>query len=63
MKIAIWPDGYQCPLTEATEEVSWRGDDYIIRETGYCEACDTTLTLDYNEPFAHCECGTQEWYE
>jgi hypothetical protein len=28
-----------------------------------CETCDEELTIEYDEPFAHCKCGTQEWHK
>ena len=56
-KVYVYPDGenYDGP-------VDWKSDDYQIRRSALCEDCGYTLYLDYDEPFASCECGTREWY-
>ena len=41
----------------------WTSDDYTVRETAYCEDCDSVLHVHYGEPFASCDCGTTEWYK
>lgn len=61
MKIRIWPDGDSQLTDEPAYE--WKSDDFIIRETALCENCNHVLIPEYNEPFASCLCGTQEWYK
>lgn len=39
------------------------GRDYEKRVQGYCPTCDGPIEPHYGEPFASCECGTQEWYK
>ena len=42
---------------------SWKSDDYDIREKGHCERCDSDIIPHYCEPFASCDCMTQEWFK
>lgn len=62
MRICIWPDGEWCLLEELTE-MSHRSDDYEVREGAVCRTCFGIIVPHYGEPFADCECGTQEWYK
>ena len=58
MQVYVYPDG------EVYEQaVDWKSDDYEIREQGYCAHCDSDIVPHYNEPFASCDCCTQEWYQ
>lgn len=56
--VYVYPDGenYDGPP-------DWKSDDFIIRKSTNCNVCGYTLYLSYDEPFATCECGTQEWYK
>lgn len=55
--VCVYPDGeaYQKPP-------SWKSDDYEVRKQGYCGQCDQSIVPHYSEPFASCECYTQEWH-
>lgn len=53
--VYVYPDG-----EIYDEPPSWKSNDYETRQTQLCETCDEELTIEYNEPFAHCKCGTQE---
>jgi hypothetical protein len=56
-KVYVFPDD------EIYEEApSWKSDDYEIRYQGFCNTCDSTIDPHWSEPFASCNCGTQEWY-
>ena len=56
--ICVYPDGEQYE-----EPPSWKSDDYEKRKTALCNRCDSILIVEYMAPFAHCECGTTEWYK
>lgn len=56
----LWPDDSYAPVDEI---VTWKSDDYEIREAGFCNTCDEEIIPHYGEPFASCSCGTQEWYK
>ena len=58
MDVYVYPDG------EVYEEEppNWKSDDYEIRKQGACEQCGQPIIPHYGEPFASCECYTQEWY-
>ena len=62
MKIAIWPDETWC-YVEDLPQLTYMSDDYIVREAGECERCGSQIVPYYDEPFALCDCGTQEWYK
>jgi len=55
--VYVYPDGevYEHPST-------WKSDDYQERKTAYCNKCESMIEPHYMEPFASCNCGTQEWY-
>lgn len=38
-------------------------DTYIKRQSTHCDKCNELLLLDYDGPFAHCACGSMEWYK
>lgn len=56
-EVAVFPDG-----EIYSEAPSWKSDDYEIRYQGFCNVCDSPIEPHYQEPFASCECSTQEWY-
>jgi hypothetical protein len=33
----------------------------VLQELGICQECLEPFVHDFNEPFAHCDCGTSEW--
>jgi len=45
------------------EPPEWKPGDYEVRETETCETCGEEIAPHFGEPFATCECGTQEWYK
>jgi hypothetical protein len=56
--VYVYPDG------EVYDNIpQYKSDDYEIRGQGYCPECDGPIVPHYGEPFASCECGTQEWYD
>lgn len=57
-KVYVYPDG-----DNQEHPVDWKSDDYVVRYTSVCYECHETLVVDYDEPFAHCSCGTREWYK
>lgn len=59
IKICVYPDGSNYPFGETP---SWASDDYEVRHTCVCERCGEELFVEYAKPFAHCDCGTTEWY-
>jgi hypothetical protein len=61
-KVYIWPDGTFCTKGQLEEYLTFMSDDYVTRETCVCERCGWMITPSYDEPFADCDCGTQEWY-
>lgn len=58
VNVYIYPDEEQYE-----EPVSWKSDDYQVRISACCDKCGELLELAYQEPFASCSCGTQEWYK
>jgi len=64
--VAIWKDGYQQsiddPIPENINKDFGNYGEYVIRKSAYCPDCKTIYQVEYDEPFAHCECGTTEWY-
>jgi hypothetical protein len=52
-----------CTGNQYSEMPSFMSDDCEVRKTGFCPSCDSELQIHYGEPFASCECGTQEWYQ
>ena len=59
-QVRIWPDGTQQSVEESP--YNWMSDDFIIRKTSLCPDCEQELQVEYDEPFAACDCGTTEWY-
>ncbi len=57
--VYVYPDG---DVYEEEEPPSWKSDDYEIRKQGACGQCGEPIVPHYGEPFASCQCGTQEWY-
>ena len=57
--VRVWPDGTQQNTEESPYE--WMSDDFEVRQTELCEACDEEFSIHYGEPFASCKCGTTEW--
>lgn len=57
-KVYVYPDDdvYDEPQPD-------KSDDYMIREKGYCDKCDSEIIPHYGEPIASCNCGTMEWYK
>lgn len=58
LTVYVYPDG-----ENYSEPPSWKSDDYEVRSTDVCDKCNEQLHISYNEPFATCNCGTQEWYK
>ncbi len=58
--VRVWPDGTQQDIVETP--FTHKSDDYEVRQTMLCQTCDQELQVEYGEPFASCDCGTQEWY-
>lgn len=57
INVLVYPDGYN-----TTVAAEWMSDDYRVRRTTICETCREPLWLEYDEPIASCNCGSQEWY-
>lgn len=57
IKVYVYADG-----TCLEHLLGWKTEDYVVRYTEYCEECQSLLVPEYEAPFAHCECSTQEWY-
>ena len=62
MKMRIWPNGQHQMIVGDDKIPEGLGDDYVIRETAYCEDCGRYIVPEHGEPFASCNCGTTEWY-
>ena len=58
MKVYVYPCN-----TNLENPLDCMSDDYVVRETEACDECGHILHLDYDSPFASCECGTREWYK
>ena len=61
--VRVYPTGDNHLIEDWPNPCIWMSDDYTVRETAYCEDCDSVLHVHYGEPFASCDCGTTEWYK
>lgn len=57
VKVYVYPDGENRELPDPQ-----KSDDYVIRKTMLCVECNELLDVEYDSPYAHCLCGTTEWY-
>lgn len=58
--VRVWPDD----TNQLMEEPPFphKSDDFKVRLSDVCSHCHQVYELDYEGPFAHCQCGTTEWY-
>jgi len=63
MQLYIWPDGYYCERWDLGESLQDRSDDFVVRESDYCDNCGGLIVPEYAQPIAHCPCCSREWYK
>lgn len=62
-KVRVYPNGDNHILLDWPNPCTYMSDDYEVRETAYCEECDSFLHVHHGEPFASCDCCKTEWYK
>ena len=62
-KVRVYPNGDNHLVEDWPTPCHSMSDDYELRETAYCNSCDSMLHVHHGEPFASCGCNTQEWYK